>query len=147
MLSHIELLLQLKSIVFYAKHYMHSIHIFLTRLFYQNFESKFCTKLLDQNFGLDFGLDFWTRILDQTRLGQTRLSYNILIHFPKCNIGLQNSLLTDRQTDIVLCRAAITAKNIGNYSIISQEILHENNVLLQLPAGSENSRNALLELQ
>ena len=43
----------------------------------------------------------------------------MLIHFPKCNIGLQNLLLTDgptdrrtyRQTDIVLYRAAIAAKN------------------------------------
>ena len=67
----------------------------------------------------------------------------MLLHFPKSNIELQNSLLTDRQTDIVLCRAAIAAKNIGNYSIISQEILHENNVLLSLPAGSDKSRNAL----
>ena len=95
-LSAIELLSQLKMTVSYAQHYMHSIHILLTQIFDQNFELKFHTKILDQN----FGLDFWTRLLDQNiGLDQNRLDYNILIHFPKCNIGLQNSLLTDRQTD------------------------------------------------
>ena len=82
MLSHIELLSQLKNIGLELWKTIMDLNfglLFLTRILDLNFGLEFNTRRLDYN----FGLQFWSRMSDKT----TKLSYSMLITFPKCIIG------------------------------------------------------------
>ena len=84
---------QYLCIVFYSQNSIHSI---LCIVFYAQYLAQPSVQLIAPS---EFRQQFWTRVLDQT----IRLSKNMLKHFPKCNIGLENSLRrknrpTDRQS-------------------------------------------------